>query len=421
MHAPGYVILLAAAMRVFGHGRSAAVALNALFYLGGALLARVLALRLGAGRWTALAAGVLLLFLPVYLPYVFWVLPEVVVGVLALASLAAIAGAGTAAAIVAGLLLGAGFLVRESLLFVVPAAVLLSRSLRRALLMLGVFCAFTLLVYVPLSEKRGEGGTNFWRTTRDGNAIAFDVLHEAGLGRLTRAARIARTRAVQTIELLAGPNVTSAERGILALYAGIAVLPILHLRRRSPAQKRLFAGLALGMTALLTVMLAFFDVPPWSAPRYLMLLVPPLLVFVARADAERPTQFGAAIVTLLASVLLDAGTRTNFDRYIESRRRRQEARATYLEQYIGQDAKRVFANDSYLFGLRRYPLEVIVALPSPEQMMALERQLRLDYVVLPIEWEGRKLFDQLPRYELVNRDEVLAEQTELRIYRRTTP
>jgi hypothetical protein len=66
-------------------------------------------------------------------------------------------------------------------------------------------------------------------------------------------------------------------------------------------------------------------------------------------------------------------------------------------------------------------MELIVALPSPEQMMALERQLRLDYVVLPVDWEGARLFDQLPRYELVNQAEVRAEQTELRIYRRTTP
>ncbi len=414
MHAPGYVLILGAAMAVFGPGLRTAVGLNAIAYLAGAFLLRRLARELGFDTRAQFAAALLFLALPVYLPYVFWAMPEVLVGVLALAVLTSAASlAGPVGAIVTGLLLGSGLLVRESLLFLLLPTLVLLRSWRRALLALAATGAFLLLVYMPLSKNRGEGGTNFWRATRHGAAVEFDALGDAGSGRIAPAASRAKDRAAATLAMLAGPLVGHTERAILLSYLLIALLPLGTVAQMSASQRRLYLALLASFLALVFAMLGFFQVPPWSAPRYLMLLAPPFLLWIAAPAARRSWTLPAGAVA--AFVALTVATLAAFNPYVDLRRRRQEANTDYLERYIGKDARRVFANDAYLFGLRHYPVEVVVLLPSLDAMRALDQQLAFDYVVLPTDWPGLREFNRPRRFEFVNRDDEMAEA---RIYKR---
>src|SRR5207344_528825 len=99
--------------------------------------------------------GLLALLLPGVLPYVFWAMPETVLGVLVLAALALAASGeehpGRASA--AGLVLGLALLVRESAVFVLPALLALLRGrARRAAVV--AFAGFALLAYAPLSRGR---------------------------------------------------------------------------------------------------------------------------------------------------------------------------------------------------------------------------------------------------------------------------
>jgi hypothetical protein len=91
MHPPGYVLLLGGLTRLLPFGYWTAVLLNVAAYLGGALAVRSLSRSLGVGERGATAAGIVFLFLPGYLPYVYWALPEVLVGAL-LAVVAAVTG-----------------------------------------------------------------------------------------------------------------------------------------------------------------------------------------------------------------------------------------------------------------------------------------------------------------------------------------
>ena len=414
MHAPGYVLILGTAMAVFGHGLRTAVALNATLYLAGAFLLRRLVRELSLEVRAQQVAAVLFLALPLFLPYVFWAMPEVLVGVLALAALTSAASlAGPLGAIVTGLLLGCGMLVRESLVFVLMPALVLLRSWRRAMLALAATGAFVLLVYMPLSKNRGEGGTNFWRATRQGAAVEFDALGDAGSGRIAPAASRAKDRAAATLAMLAGPLVSHTERWVLLSYLLLALLPLAQVAQMSAAQRGLYLTLLASFLALVLAMLGFFQVPPWSAPRYLMLLAPPFLLWIAapaaRGSWTLPAGAGLAFLALTALTLLA------FNPYVDLRRRRQQANTEYLERYIGNDARRVFANDAYLFGLRHYPVEVVVVLPSLDAMRALDQQLAFDYVVLPTDWPGLREFNRPRRFEFVNRDDEMAEA---RIYKR---
>jgi hypothetical protein len=169
VHSPGYVILLGALTAVVGGGYGTAVGLNAAAFVASSLLVFVLARTLGLDERAAGLAGTLYLVLPVYLPFVFWAMPEVLLGTLFLAALvlAARGSDRTWAAVASGLVFGLGLLVRESLVFGLPAILVCLRDARRRSAFLATVALFVVCIHVPLSRQRAPGGVNFWSTPAD--------------------------------------------------------------------------------------------------------------------------------------------------------------------------------------------------------------------------------------------------------------
>jgi hypothetical protein len=95
---------------------------------------------------------------------VFWTLSEVLVGTLLVGTLYVALRFGDRAggAAATALLFGAGFLVRESLLFGLPAVLLLLRGRRQLATFAGVAVLWMALVYAPLVRDRAAGGADFW-------------------------------------------------------------------------------------------------------------------------------------------------------------------------------------------------------------------------------------------------------------------
>jgi hypothetical protein len=181
-HSPGYVLFLAALIRVFGGGYWTAVGLNAIAFIAAPLLVRSLALHLGRAPSEAWASAVMVTFLPAFLPYVFWVMAEALLPVLFLVTLVCAARLGRTA--VGGATTGLYLrppLVRESALFGLPVIALL-RGRRAIGAAMVVVLGLGILVYAPLSAHRSEGASNFWSPTY-GTAFGFEVV-SAGLLKL---------------------------------------------------------------------------------------------------------------------------------------------------------------------------------------------------------------------------------------------
>ena len=206
VHSPGYVILLGGLMAAVRGGYWTAVALNVAAYLASAFLVRGLAAALGRSPSAAWAAGALYLVLPAFLPYVFWAMAEVVLGALFLAALwvAAVGGQSRRGVVLAGLLFGLAFLVRESALFGLPPLIALLLGRGRVKVFLATVLAVLVLVYAPLSRQRAPGGANFWAPT-SGKVFGFETVQAARGGRLGAAAGLVAERASRNLAELVSP------------------------------------------------------------------------------------------------------------------------------------------------------------------------------------------------------------------------
>jgi len=403
VHAPGYVLVLAAAALLMGPGNAAAVALNVAAYVAAALLVYALARGLEVEAPRARLAALLALVLPGALPYVYWAMAETVLGALVLGALVLAARAEERPwpAAAAGAVLGMAMLVRESALFLLPALVLLLRGrARRAAAF--AFVAFLLLVYAPLARHRAPGGANFWAPS-SGRAFGYAAVQAMGAGRLATAAALAAHRAATNLAELVSPSTTWTERGVLAAFVVLPALALARWRAHSPRGRRYLVGLLAGYVAIGALLFGVYVVAQWSGWRYAVVLIPAFLpLVVPRGRARWPVMAGLA----LASVVLLAGMRQVFNAYKASRQKRQAGIAGYVERYVPQAPERLVLPNGWLYGWRHPSTEVISTLPSDAAALrALERSVAFSVLVVPADSPLRADTEGRLRYERVNTDD----------------
>jgi hypothetical protein len=410
VHGPGYVLLLGSLTALVRGDYRTAVGLNVVAYLAGVLLVYRLTRDLGFGDRAAALAGALYLILPAFLPFVFWAMPEVLLGTLFLGILvlAVRAGDRTWAAVAAGLLLGFGLLVRESMAFGLPAVLAALRDTRRRTAFLAAAALFVVFVHVPLSAQRAPGGVNFWGAPADvSRPGGFAPLHAARGGEVSKALAGLGRRVWSNVSGPSEPNAT--EKGMLAVFLALPLWAIAHRRDGRPVARRCVVALAAGWAALAACLLVVFVLGRWSGFRYLMFLAPAFLPWAARgADAPGPaTRWAFPSALALACIVLQASVLQIHNEYKASRQRRQEVVSDYVGRYVGsRPLLRLAFPNGWRFGFLRYPTEVISSLPAGGgDLRALERAVWFDYLVLPgdsplaAEWDGRS------RYLRVNADD----------------
>ena len=208
----------------------------------------------------------------------------------------------------------------------------------------------------------------------------------------------------------------AAEQAILALYVAIPLLCLVGWRRRPVAQRRYVGVLGAGYAAMIAVLFAFYVTGQWSGLRYLMVLAVAFLPALAPPAPSRRDLAGAMALAL-ACVAVQPAVVATFNAYKESRQRRQENVAVYVEQRLEPGPlQRIALTNGWLFGWRHPEVEVIASLPADGgTLRALEREAWFDYLVLPgdsglaAEWDART------RYRRVNASEA---EPPLLIYRR---
>jgi hypothetical protein len=421
VHSPGYIILLGSLTAVVKGGYSTAVGLNAVAYLAGAILVCQLSRGLGFGERAAWLAGALYLIVPAHLPFVFWAMPEVVLGTLFLGALVLAVqwGDRTWAAVLAGVVLGVGLLVRESVAFGAPAVWAAFRDGGRRSTFLATVALFVVLVHVPLSRERAPGAVNFWRSPVDARRPGgFAAWHAARDGAPSRVLSLVSRNALGNLAGRSEP--TPTEKAMLVVFMLLPLWGLSGGRSSDPLARRCLLALGVGWVALVTCLFALFVVGRWAGFRYLMFLVPAFLPWAARTAGEpgpAAARWAFPMALTLASVAVQASVLRIHNEYKASRQRRQEALTGYVERYVGaRRLSRLALPNGWQFGLLRYPAEVISSLPrGGGELRALERAVWFDYLVLPGdsplagEWEGRV------RYLRVNPEDP---EPPLKIYRR---
>jgi hypothetical protein len=420
VHPPGYVLALGALTALFPFGYWTAVGLNALAYVAAALLMRSFALSAGFDSRTALASALLFLILPTCLPFVFWVMPEILLAALFLGSLVAAQRLGHRAtgAVLAGVLVGLGILVRETMMIGALAVGVVLWSRRRLAPFLVALLAFVVVVHAPLSRSRAPGGVNFWAETKPDPrrpGAAFGAVQAARRGQVAQAADSAWRRLRSNGRELAAAGLT--EQSLLALYAAVPVLAL--VRRREQDDRRLLLSLGAVFVLTLCAVVLLLVITRWSGFRYLMFAVPPLLPWLARPSVPGDTRARAAVGVGMAVACLGllAAVREVHETYKASRQRRWEAIAAYVDRYVGPvPITRIALPDGWAFGLARYPTEVISSLPaSPGQLRHLERAIWFDYLVVPAGSAYAEETDARERYRLLNVEDP---DPPLKVYRR---
>jgi hypothetical protein len=392
MHAPGYTILLGAWSRVFPFGYWAAVALNLAAYLGLVVMVPHLARRLGAPDDIAVAVATAAL--PAYLPYVFWVMPEVLLGPFIVGGLLLNASARRGAAVGAGIVWCLALLVRESAVFALPAALVLAWRSKRLTIFLATLAVAFGLVYVPLSKNRGEGGTNFWRQTSENSAVEFGALRAVTHGDVSSLWGRLEGR-VQTNVKVFSEQFSPTEKGMLALLFALPIVAALGWRRLDRGAREYLLALAAGAFALDFAMLAMFVVPPWSGIRYAMALGPAFLAVVRNR--------AALVAVVVLSLGLDGSALAIFNAYKLSRQKRQEGITEYVDRYVPPGATRIVLERGYHYGWHHYPLEVVADGPEDEESLrAFAHAIWYDYLVIPGDNEMQKRLDKRERYERLN-------------------
>jgi hypothetical protein len=392
MHAPGYTILLGAWSRVFPFGYAAAVALNLAAYVATVLLVPALARRLGLGH--DLAPGIVTAFLPALLPYVFWVLPEVVLVPLILATLVLAAGQTRASAGGAGVAWIAAMLIRESALFALPAALVLVRRRGRFVPFAATVAVLLVTVFLPLARNRGEGGTNFWRETSQNSAVQFSAVRAAAYGELAAAWARTTDRASANWVMLRD-QFSATENAMLLLLVALPMIAAWRWRTLDGRAREYLVAISLGTAAIVFCMIGVFYVPPWSGIRYLMAFGPPFLALMAGRRL-------ALAALLLAFLGVNVSALDIFNDYKRSRQRRQEGMTEYVDRYVPPGQTRIVFIGGYHYGWKHYPVEVIANAPQEEEPLRyLAQAIWFDYVIVPAEADVRRM-DKRERWKRLN-------------------
>lgn len=426
-HSPGFVLFLGALMFLLGGDYWTAVALNVLAYVAGALLLRSLCRSLGLGQRETVTAVLLFLALPALLPYVFWVMPEVLLAALFLFALAAAAREGPR--VLWGLLAALGFglalLVRETALFGLPAVAALLWPRRRLLPFSLGLAGFVLLVYAPLNTNRA-GGPVIWRLPWGADA-AMGTAAAVRTGDLARVVEIVGERTTWNLQQLVKDETPWTEKGALGLYLAVAVATALTWRRQAPQLRRLLLALLAGWLALVGILMCFYVIVWWDGFRFLMTLMPAFLPALgyglwSRASASLPRAGWrlatcVGVVLLSGMLLVDAGMLGFLNQYKLSRQRRWDAIASYVDRHLGNTrVLRIALQNGWAFGLRRYPVEVISSVPKTiHEVRALEKAVAFDYLVLPGDTPLADAMARNGRFRRINVDD---DDAPLLIYRR---
>jgi hypothetical protein len=143
---------------------------------------------------------------------------------------------------------------------------------------------------------------------------------------------------------------------------------------------------------------------PW-APVLLVLATPLLL-------APRRWISAAALAATAAAgfLALDAWQVQFFNRYKLSDHDDQTRNARYLSSYIDRFQPARIVSRSFLYGLERYPVEVVWSLPrdGPE-LAALNERIGYEFLSIHEKHPLRHVLVRNPRYARVNRDDRGAE------------
>jgi hypothetical protein len=362
---------------------------------------------LGFGPRTSWTASALFLVLPAYASYVYWAMAELLLGLLVLLAVCVAARGGHTirGAILAGVLAGATLVVRESIVFVLPAIVVLLQGTRRRLAFGLALAAFFAAVYLPLSHGRAEGGANFWAPV-GGGAFGFQAVQAAGHGQIRAALGHLAQRAAMNAADVVDPHTTWTERGFLVVFVMLVGAALAGWPAFDGRQRLYVAALAAAFLALVGVLFTLYVVAQWSGFRYMMFLMPLFLPPAAWAaetgERRRLATYAGLGLFCLALVQTTVPLANAFK---TPRLVRAERLAEYLARYVDlRGAQRVILPKGYSYGFQNYPLEVIVSLPAHGggELRVLERQLWYDYLILPGGHELGEEYRGRARYRLMN-------------------
>jgi hypothetical protein len=425
-HAPGYIIILGSLIRAFRDPYWTAVLFNAAAYATLAALVRSLSLALTLPASAANTAGVLALLLPAYLPYAYWAMPEVLLGTLFVGALviAARHAPSPAGAFASGLVLGLGVLVRETLLFGLPAwvALLVVRRGRWRTGLVG-FGLFVCCVHLPLQHGRPVGGS-FWQlpwghpsASKEAAPSGATVLAALSSHDPAQAVRLASQRIWWNVGQLTGRAVGGEEKAVLLYFAALATLAALGWRP-CPVGRGLLLGLWVGFIGLVTLIMAAYSIGDWGGLRYLMFLMPAFLPFAtAMIGAKGRWPWLMAGVLGLSAMAVQVVVWRRLSDYRASRQRRWERLTSYVEERTGpSQLQRIVLPDGWLYGLKHSPVEVISSLTDDGgRLRSLEDRVWFDYLVVPAKFRMLEEIEKRARYRRVNAAEP---SPPLYIYRR---
>jgi hypothetical protein len=417
VHLPGYVLALSPFVRALGTTLAAAVALNVPLYLASIVLVFLIARALLRSHLEAAAAAALFAILPPFPSYVGMALPEIATGFALLVGIAwLVTGRGRWHAVLAGVLFALGALLRETLLLALPiyALRLERRDLWRRFLPAALL---TLLVVVaPLSRDRAVHP----------NALYPSAIEEAR--RTPRpvaalAGTVWRNARTNLADLRAARPFSDAEDAVLGVMLLLIAAPAVAWPRLKPEARRFAAGLLASLGLLTVAVVCLYVVRArggvWGGVRAYMSFAPLLLVLLVPALVRhRRPLLGAVLISCLAGALLvlNEGQLYYFMRDRQATREDQARQARYLEEQVDAAAPARVLGRFFLYGLERYPAEVIWSLPrDAAELAALETVVPFDFVALHRRSGQRDLFGANPRYRRVNKAE---KEAELLIWRR---
>jgi hypothetical protein len=411
VHMPGYILALAPFVKAKGTTLWAGVALNLILYGGCILLVYALARGVLEDEWQAAAATALFTVLPPFPGYLHIVYPELLVAFAQLAALAWLVHArGMAGAVAAGVLYAAGALARETLLVSLPLyfARLPRREFWRGFA--PAAAATLLLVVAPLSRDRAVHP----------NALYPSVLEEARRSEApvaTLAGTVWRNVALNLRLTAAARPTSNPEDAVLLLMAGLAAATLAARRRLPPASRPLAGATLLSLGVLLLAVLTLYVVRErggvWGGVRALMPWAPVLLILATPLlFTVRRRAVTAALVLAcgLGFAALDRWQSYFFFRYKQSDYEDQARNADYIARYLDAHRPARIASRSFLYGLSRYPVEVIWSLPrdGPE-LKALNDAVPYEFLVIHEKSPLRYTLMDNPRFLRVNKEDRGAE------------
>ena len=416
VHMPGYILALAPLVKGFGTTLRAAATLNVALFLVSILLVQALARRLLESEEGAILSAALFALAPPTAGYLFIVYPELLTTfALLIAVFLSARASGAAGALLAGAVFGLGALARETLLVALPIHfALLPRRLFVRGFLPGALGAL-LLVVAPLARGRAVHP----------NAIYPSVLEDArrSASPLATLAGALAKNARQNLDDIANANpLGDTEDRVLFVLLLLAVLGVGSLVRLPPRARRMAWAVLVSLLALSIAVILLYVVRVrggvWGGVRAYMSFEPLLAILVA--GGLWSLRF-AARAPLAASLLYLFWISTTDQLYLFWRFKGQnledDARCSrYVAEVVGRSAPHRIAGRLFQYGLSNYPTETIWSLPRDyPELVALERAVSYDYMVLAPQSPLRLFLIRNPRYLRVNKDDRGAE---LLIFRR---